>query len=631
MSMPRSIGHYTVLREIGKGGFGSVYEAENRDLERRVAIKVIPSAVLASQPELLQRLWNEAKAANRIGHPGVVQVTEAGSLPDGSGYLVMDLLIGPTLSERLRASGGQLPILDTVRIGTQIASILCAAHEKGIIHRDLKPANIMLVQDHAVPGGERVKILDFGIAKVARPTGPSLDITVINQGMGTPGYMAPEQILNARNVTTKSDVYSLGAVLFQLLAGRTPHIAANQTDLLLKAISEEPPSLVEFRATVPEQLVRLISSMLSRAVSKRPTTSQVYEQLANLEHELWSAHSSRPSFPPVGRPNPSRPPISAPSNGVSWLRAVLPKATKATTPSRPPIPPTPPSSLSNVLNPASPPPFHTPLPAPKTSGQEPIQETGTTLPPIEETTIVKLEVNDLEQETTRQPRLEDNIPNVIESASNRSPADISGQHFNPSPKASSDAIHVSTAENNALPKPRKARLAVAILSGMSAGALLLLMLSKLSNPVSENFQPDPVSDGGLAPPNSGAPEDADSADPEPDLAKPPKPPKPPKSRPPAKPVCRYEELRYSIGIPGESSLYEIKKIKDAVKHYKFHILQNESVQFVRTSTVFEVNKMDLKALSKDSGPERKNWNDFLLNISGSLDSEITQVHIWCDP
>mgnify|MGYP001011337866 CR=1 FL=1 len=165
MSEPR-LGPYRLIRKLSQGGMGAVYEGFHEAVERHVAIKVLRPEFM-SNSDFVTRFFNEAKAANRIGHPSIVQIFDCGRLTDGTSYIVMELLDGETVGMRIRRSGGRLPLLGALQVVRQVANALAAAHAKNIVHRDLKPDNIMLVRDPAVPGGERVKLLDFGIAKHA--------------------------------------------------------------------------------------------------------------------------------------------------------------------------------------------------------------------------------------------------------------------------------------------------------------------------------------------------------------------------------------------------------------------------------------------------------------------------------
>lgn len=168
LALGSHIGPYRIVRELGTGGMGTVYEALHETIERRVAVKVL-LAKYAKDATSVSRLINEARAVNRVGHPGLVQVYDANQLPDGTVYIIMELLSGETLSERARQR--RFSILECVRLGRQIAGALAAAHSKGIIHRDLKPDNVMIVSDPDTTAGERSKILDFGIAKLVAAEG----------------------------------------------------------------------------------------------------------------------------------------------------------------------------------------------------------------------------------------------------------------------------------------------------------------------------------------------------------------------------------------------------------------------------------------------------------------------------
>ncbi|MFO0578923.1 MAG: serine/threonine-protein kinase [Polyangia bacterium] len=215
----RQIGPYRVIRKIGAGGMGEVFEARHTTIERRVAIKVL-RPTLAQNPELNTRFINEARAVNIVEHPGIVQVFDYGRLPDGTAYIVMEYLHGVTLSGHMGHSVEHLPIEDVLRFSRQIASVLAAAHAKGIIHRDLKPDNVMLIPDPELddPLRIRLKLLDFGVAKLGSSLASGEVGVAATQNslvVGTPEYMSPEQCRNSGKVTGKADVYSLGVILFE--------------------------------------------------------------------------------------------------------------------------------------------------------------------------------------------------------------------------------------------------------------------------------------------------------------------------------------------------------------------------------------------------------------------------------
>lgn len=287
MLHPAQLDRFKIIRQIGAGGMGTVYEAVDPEIERRVAIKVLRHDLLEQNPELLQRLFVEARAANAIGHPGVVQISEARRLADGTGFLVMELLHGQTLTQLMQQNGGRLRVEVAVQLAIQIASTLRAGHQQGVIHRDLKPDNIMLVADDAVQGGERVKLLDFGIAKMAQVSASAVSLTLADMGLGTPGYMAPEQMRDAAAASARSDVYGLGAVLFEALSGRRPHVADTQVDLMVAVLSTDAPLLKDLVPELPQSLSELVAQMLHRTLSEaRPDMVEVLRRLYMVNIEL---------------------------------------------------------------------------------------------------------------------------------------------------------------------------------------------------------------------------------------------------------------------------------------------------------------------------------------------------------
>ena len=213
------IGNYRIVRKIGEGGMGVVYECVHEYIGRRAAVKVL-HADFSRNPEMAVRFLNEARATNIVQHPGIVNIFEFDRLPDGSAYIVMDYLDGDSLTQRLARLGGRLELPYAVFLAWQISEALAAAHSKGVIHRDLKPDNIMIVPDPNMPGGERTKLLDFGIAKLTEAAG--IERTQSTALMGTPHFMSPEQCRGAGGVDDRTDVYALGVVLFLMLTGRPP-------------------------------------------------------------------------------------------------------------------------------------------------------------------------------------------------------------------------------------------------------------------------------------------------------------------------------------------------------------------------------------------------------------------------
>lgn len=276
----QSIGKYQILRLLGQGGMGAVYEAVDEKIKSRVALKIL-KAECAQNVQLVLRFINEAQIANSIAHPGIVKVFDHGFLPSGEAFLAMELVGGETLRRRIAHGCSEA---DVIRWGRQIASALATAHETGIVHRDLKPDNLMLVRDPDVPGGERIKVLDFGIARITRPEefwDPS-QLTVTGMLMGTPSYMAPEQCSNAKSIDAKADVYALGVILYEALSGKPPFFAASPADdksaapgastveILFHHLRSLPPPLAARCPGVSAELAELVHRLLSKSPGERP-------------------------------------------------------------------------------------------------------------------------------------------------------------------------------------------------------------------------------------------------------------------------------------------------------------------------------------------------------------------------
>jgi serine/threonine-protein kinase len=274
------LGSYLLVQKLGEGGMGAVYEAVHQQLGRRVAIKILHKE-FSARPEIAQRFFNEARAVNIVQHPGIVGIFDYGQLPDGVTYLVMEYLAGESLAARLLRYGGRLG-LEGLPLFRQIASALVAAHEKSIVHRDLKPGNIMIVPDAETLGGERAKILDFGVAKVAvENLGPGADQLRTRSGviMGTPMYMAPEQCRGAAGVNDRADVYSLGIMIYQMLVGRPPFIADGMAEVMAMHLHSPPPPLSQFDPSLPAPLTQLVQRMLVKAPAARPAMKEVVQEL----------------------------------------------------------------------------------------------------------------------------------------------------------------------------------------------------------------------------------------------------------------------------------------------------------------------------------------------------------------
>ena len=262
-----TIGQYLIGAKIGEGGMGAVYRATHTLLGRPAAIKLLLPA-LSQQREVVDRLFNEARATTSVSDPGIVSVFDFGFHTDGSAYIVMELLEGEPLDARILR--GTISIADALRITRQVAGALGAAHARGIVHRDLKPENIFLVRDAEAQGGERPKILDFGIAKLTRP-GDNGDKKRTRTGLllGTPIYMSPEQCRGAGDVDLRADIYALGCVLYHLVVGRPPFDHEGVGEIISAHLREtpKPPSAVV--GGVPAAVDALVLKCLAKDPAQR--------------------------------------------------------------------------------------------------------------------------------------------------------------------------------------------------------------------------------------------------------------------------------------------------------------------------------------------------------------------------
>ena len=285
------VGAYRILHKIGEGGMGSVWLAEHGMLGRRAAIKVL-HAEYSAQPAIVTRFFNEARAATAISDPGIVQIFDFGHHVDGSAYIVMELLEGETLDRRLQRIG-RLAVGDALRLMRQVASSLGAAHQRGIVHRDLKPENIFIVRDPEVAGGERAKIVDFGIAKLQGDQSVKTQTSAV---MGTPTYMSPEQCRGAGQVDQRSDVYALGCVLFTLITGRPPFEAEGIGEIIAMHLREQPPPPSRIAHGIPPE----VDHIVMRCLAKDP--NQRFHSAADLAVAIGGLLGSSPQVTIAARP-----------------------------------------------------------------------------------------------------------------------------------------------------------------------------------------------------------------------------------------------------------------------------------------------------------------------------------------
>ncbi len=270
----RSFGSYRAVREVGRGGMGVVWAAEHPLLGSQAVVKQLRPE-LSAQRDVIERFFNEARAASRIVHPGIVRIFDFGYGDDGTAYFVMEFLDGESVGARLARSG---PIAEAqvVRLGRQIASALAAAHEAGIVHRDLKQDNVFLVPDVAVAGGERAKILDFGIAKLGGDVGEGVAVTRTGALLGSPLYMSPEQCRGTGEVDSRADVYALGCLLFAMVTGRPPFLGSGVGEIIGKHIYEQPPRPRELVAGLSVGLDAAIMRALEKDPARRHASMRAF-------------------------------------------------------------------------------------------------------------------------------------------------------------------------------------------------------------------------------------------------------------------------------------------------------------------------------------------------------------------
>jgi len=312
----KSLGSYKITDIIGEGGMAVVYQAEHVLIGRRVAIKrLLPDMVRDN--DLVERFFNEARAAARIQHPGLVEVFDFGHDVDGSAYIVMELLEGESLAKRI-ARESPLAAAVALSIARQVAAAVHAAHEQGIVHRDLKPENLYLVAEHDAPDGVRVKVLDFGIAKLAPSEDQRSVKTKTGVMFGTPRYMAPEQCRNATSVDRRADIYSLGCILYEMLVGTPPFTHDNWAELVASHMHEPPQRPSQRDGRIPSD----VEALVLRALAKQPDDR--FPTMLDFANELeisWRANASG-SMPVLFSPTAGGPAVMAPTTPRALGEAV---------------------------------------------------------------------------------------------------------------------------------------------------------------------------------------------------------------------------------------------------------------------------------------------------------------------
>jgi serine/threonine protein kinase/Flp pilus assembly protein TadD len=296
-----SISYYRVVSRIGAGGMGEVYLAEDTRLGRKVALKVLPPQ-FTKEADRIRRFEQEARSASALNHPNIITIFEVGRSGD-TNFIATEFIEGQTLRQRMAT--GRLSLRDALKIAIQVASALSAAHAAGIIHRDIKPENIMLRPDGYV------KVLDFGLVKLTEPinVSGSIDhesdtkilITDPSVVMGTPHYMSPEQA-RGYNIDARADIFSLGIVLYEMIAGRTPYDGATPSDIIASILYKEPPLLARYSREAPDELERITTKSLRKDREERyQTVKDIAIDLRNLRQHLAFEEIRERSF--VGAAN----------------------------------------------------------------------------------------------------------------------------------------------------------------------------------------------------------------------------------------------------------------------------------------------------------------------------------------
>jgi serine/threonine-protein kinase len=276
-------GKYRIVRLIGEGGMGAVYEAENMRIHRKVAIKVLHSGV-AQTGEAVSRFEREAQAAGRIGSEHIVEVLDLGNLPSGDRYMVMEFMDGDSLSGRIRARGRLTP-QEAYPILHQLLEALSAAHGAGIIHRDLKPDNVYLLKSR---GGKAdfVKLLDFGISKFNQMSGDSgFSMTRTGAVMGTPYYMAPEQAKGSRDLDHRVDLYAAGVILYESVTGEVPFNADTFNELLFKIVLEQARPVEQAVPGIDPNFAAIVNKSMAREPAARFQSAREFQSAL----EQWAA------------------------------------------------------------------------------------------------------------------------------------------------------------------------------------------------------------------------------------------------------------------------------------------------------------------------------------------------------
>jgi serine/threonine-protein kinase len=288
----QSIGSYRILQKIGTGGMGAVYLAEHPLIGKKVALKVIHRE-LASNKEVVQRFFQEARAVTKIGNEHIVEIHDFGQTPEGDHFYIMEYLEGQTLATVL-STDRVLDVMRALHIGAQVAAALSAAHASGVIHRDLKPDNVMLTTRLGDPNF--VVLLDFGLAKMFIGGGQSAVKTAAGVLLGTPQYMSPEACESKGGLDHRTDIYALGILLFQMMTGVLPFDGETMGEVLVKQVTQLPPPPRGFNPSIPPSVEQIVLRCLAKNVDARfPTMQALREALLDPEAYLRNSPPIAPA------------------------------------------------------------------------------------------------------------------------------------------------------------------------------------------------------------------------------------------------------------------------------------------------------------------------------------------------
>ncbi|MDQ3011987.1 MAG: serine/threonine protein kinase, partial [Acidobacteriota bacterium] len=294
------VGHYKIVAPLGAGGMGEVWRARDTHLNREVAIKVLPASY-ANDVDRLRRFEKEARATSALNHPNILTVHGIGT-HDGAPFIVAELLEGEELRAQLK-QGAVVP-RKAIEYARQITDGLAAAHAKGIVHRDLKPENLFITTD------ERLKILDFGLAKLRQPAGVPVDSQAATQKqltdpgivMGTAGYMSPEQV-RGQEADTRADIFSFGVILYEMLSGKRTFSGDSAIEVMNAILKEEPPELGETNAKISPQLEKIVRRCLEKKPERRfQSTSDLCFALEALSTPSGARLETQAALPPTTEP-----------------------------------------------------------------------------------------------------------------------------------------------------------------------------------------------------------------------------------------------------------------------------------------------------------------------------------------